>query len=196
VLGSALGAPVGLWLFSVASFATLKLILGVSLFSISSFSVYKIFKTWRVMDGSTTFQISAEAPLPWNWKELSQCASHRAGKVQLFIGSIAGFFGPSIGMPGIPLTVYYSVANVDKEVARSTTLAFFIALFVATIGANYAAGSISTTVYDMVPLLAPALLIGMAAGNMVFPHIPQRWFQLILDSIILYSACKILIECL
>jgi hypothetical protein len=32
----------------------------------------------------------------------------------------------------------------------------------------------------------------MLLGNAVFPHIPQRWFQLILNMIILYSACRIL----
>ncbi|MEN6484837.1 MAG: sulfite exporter TauE/SafE family protein [Syntrophobacteraceae bacterium] len=194
VIGSALGAPAGLWLFSVASFATLKLIIGVVLFCISSFSIYKIFQIWSVMDSSTTFRISAEAPLPWNAKELSRCMSGRSGKIQLIVGSSAGFFGPSIGMPGIPLTVYYSAANVDKEVARATTLSFFIVLFIATLAANYGTGSISTTVYEMVPLLIPSILIGMVTGNMVFPRIPQRWFQLLLNSIILYSACKILIE--
>jgi uncharacterized membrane protein YfcA len=127
-------------------------------------------------------------------KELLRCISDRAGKVQLFIGSIAGFFGASIGMPGIPLTVYYSAVNVDKEVARSTTLSFFIVLLSATLAANYGAGTISATVYGMAPLLIPSVFIGMVIGNKVFPYIPQRWFQLILNLIILYSACRILIE--
>ena len=194
VLGSALGAPIGLYLFSLASLTTLKLILGVSLFTISSFSVYKTCRSWNVMDASTTYRISPEAPLPWTKEVLLQGVSNRAGKLQLFVGTIAGFFGSSIGMPGIPLTVYYSAANVDKDVARSTTLSFFIVLISATLAANYGAGAISARVYDMFPLLIPALLVGMAAGNKVFPHLPQRWFQLILNSTILYSACKILIE--
>ncbi|MCE5241804.1 MAG: sulfite exporter TauE/SafE family protein [Desulfobacteraceae bacterium] len=194
VIGSALGAPAGLWLFSVASFETLKLILGVSLFSISSFSIHRLYKNWSVMDGCTTCRISPEAPMPWNRKELLRCVSDRAGKIQLLTGTLAGFFGLGIGMAGVPLTVYFSVANIDKDVARATTLSFFIVLCALTLGANYGFGAIGETVYTMVPLLVPSLLIGMAAGNMVFPHIPQRWFQLILNSIILYSACKILIE--
>ena len=193
VLGSAIGAPIGLWLFSAANFGTLKLILGISLLSISSFSIYNIYRKWHVMDSSTTYQISPGDPLLWNMNELLRCVSHRTGKLQLFVGSIAGFFGPSIGMPGIPLTVYFSVVNVDKDVARSTTLSFFIFVWFITFAANYGAGTISTTVYTMIPPLIPSLLIGMVAGNLVFPHIPQRWFQLILNSIILYSACKILI---
>ena len=96
-------------------------------------------------------------------------------------------------MPGIPLTVYYSAINVDKEVARSTTLSFFIVLLSATVAANYGAGAISENVYSMAPLLIPSVFIGMVTGNMVFPYIPQRWFQFILNSIILYSACRILI---
>jgi uncharacterized protein len=194
VLGSALGAPLGLWLFSVASFATLKLIVGMALFSISSYSLYTIFRNWHIMDSTAAYQISPEAPVIWSMKELLRCLSDRAGKLQLLVGSIAGFFGPSIGMPGIPLTVYFSAVNVDKEVARSTTLSFFIVLCLVTLAANFGAGTISPTVYDMAPPLVPSLLIGMAVGNRVFPHIPQRWFQLILNLIILYSACRILME--
>ena len=194
VLGSAVGAPIGIWFFSITSLATLKLIVGVVLFCISSFALHKIYKTWQIMDSTTAYKISPETPLLWNLKELLQCISDRAGKVQLFVGSIAGFFGASIGMPGIPLTVYYSAVNVDKEVARSTTLSFFIVLLSATVAANYAAGSISPNFYSMAPLLVPSVVIGMLLGNRVFPFIPQRWFQLILNSIILYSAFRILLE--
>lgn len=192
VLGSLLGAPIGLWLFSVASLATLTLIVGIALFSISSFSLYKIYKNWHVIDSTASYQMNPETPARWCVKDLLQGIAERSGKLQLFVGSIAGFFGPSIGMPGIPLTVYFSAVNVDKDVARSTTLSFFIVLCVVTLTLNYGAGTISATVYDMAPRLVPSLLIGMIIGNRVFPHIPQRWFQLILNLIIFYSACKIL----
>jgi uncharacterized membrane protein YfcA len=181
-------------LFSVASFATLKLIVGMALFSISLYSLYNITRNWDIMDSTAAYQVSSEAPASWSMKDLSQCISDRAGKLQLFVGSIAGFFGPSIGMPGIPLTVYFSVVNVDKEGARSTTLSFFIVLCFVTLAANFGAGTVNATVYDMTPMLIPSLLIGMAIGNMVFPHIPQRWFQLILNLVILFSACRILVE--
>ena len=194
VFGSALGAPLGLWLFSVASIETLKLIVGIALFSISSFSLYNINKHWKIMDSTVSYQISSETRLLWDRRELLQCISDGAGKAQLFVGGVAGFFGPSIGMPGIPLTVYFSAVNVDKEVARSTTLSFFIVICIVTLAANFGAGTISATVYQMAPLLVPSLLIGMVFGNMVFPHIPQRWFQLILNLIILFAACRILIE--
>lgn len=192
LLGSVLGAPIGLWLFSVSSFATLKLIVGIALISISSFSLYRIYKTWHVMDSTASYQITPEAPTIWSTKELRQSLRERIGKLQLFVGSIAGFFGPSIGIPGIPLTVYFSTVNMDKEVARSTTLAFFIVICIVTLCANYGAGTISPAVYDTAPLLVPALLIGMVLGNLVFPHITQRWFQLILNLIIFYSSCRIL----
>jgi len=192
VLGSALGAPIGLLLFSVASLATLKLIVGIALLFISSFSLYRIYKTWHIMDSTASYQITLKAPMVWSAKELLQGLKERSGKLQLFVGSIAGFFGPSIGMPGIPLTVYFSAINMDKEVARSTTLAFFIVICIVTLCANYGAGTISPAVYDTAPLLVPALLIGMVLGNLVFPYIPQRWFQLILNLIIFYSSCRIL----
>jgi uncharacterized membrane protein YfcA len=192
VLGSALGAPIGLWFFSATSFTLLKLTVGIALFSISSFSLYKIYDNWHTIDSTTTYQLSSGASPPWNMKELLRWDG--AERVQLLIGSVAGFCGSSIGMPGIPLTVYFSAVNVDKEVARSTTLSFFIVLLSLTLAANYGAGTISATVYSMAPLLIPSVFIGMLIGNLAFPHIPQRWFQLILNLIILYSACRILIE--
>jgi uncharacterized membrane protein YfcA len=194
VLGSAAGAPVGIWFFSVTSLTSLKSIVGVVLAGISAFSLQRIYKTWRVMDSTTAYQLSAETPPLWHPKELARCCSGRAGKVQLLIGSVAGFFGASIGIPGIPLTVYYSAVNVDKEVARSTTLLFFIVLLSAVVAANYWAGAISATAYDLAPWLIPSVVIGMLLGNKAFPYIPQRWFQLILNLIILYSACRILTE--
>jgi uncharacterized membrane protein YfcA len=194
VLGSCIGAPIGIWFFSATSLATLKSTVGVVLVGISAFSLLRIYKTWRVMDTTTAYQLSAESPPRWSPRDLVRCGAGRAGKVQLVIGSVAGFFGASIGMPGIPLTVYYSAVNVDKEVARSTTLLFFIVLLSATLAANYVTGSVSTTARDLAPLLIPAVVFGMLLGNKAFPYLPQRWFQLSLNLIILYSACRILTE--
>jgi len=81
---------------------------------------------------------------------------------------------------------------MDKEVARSTTLAFFLVICIVTLVANYGLGTISLKVYETAPLLIPSLLVGMVLGNFVFPHIPQRWFQLILNLIILFSSCRML----
>ena len=63
-----------------------------------------------------------------------------------------------------------------------------------TLAANYGIGAVSAKIYGMAPLLIPSVFVGMVIGNKVFPYIPQRWFQLLLNSIILYSACRILIE--
>ena len=194
VFGSLLGAPIGIWFFSTTSLATLKSIVGVVLFCVSAFSLHRIYKTWRVMDSTTAYQLSPDSPPRWSPKELVRCFSGRTGKVQLAIGAVAGFFGASIGMPGIPLTVYYSAVNVDKEVARSTTLLFFIVLLSATLAANYLAGAVSTTAYELAPLLIPSVVVGMLLGNTAFPYIPQRWFQLTLNLTILYSACRIMAE--
>lgn len=194
VLGSAIGAPFGLYFFSVASLWTLKLIVGIALLAISSFSLYKIYQNWRFIDSTIAFQITSDTPAIWNVQNILNGLKNSTGKTQLLIGSIAGFFGPSIGMPGIPITVYLSAINIDKDVARSTTLSFFIVLCIVTLIANYLAGTISQNVYHTAPLLIPSLLIGMVIGNAVFPHIPQRWFQLILNIIIFYSAVKILSE--
>jgi uncharacterized membrane protein YfcA len=192
VLGSAFGAPFGLWFFSIASHAALKLTIGLVLFLISLFSIWNVRRQWRVMDTIVSYQYSSKTPPIWCVSELLRGVGEGDSKIQLLAGIIAGFFGPSIGMPGIPLIVYFSAVNMDKEAARSTTLAFFIVICIVTLVANYGLGTISPKVYEMAPLLVPSLLIGMVLGIFVFPRIPQRWFQLILNLIILYSSCRML----
>ena len=194
VLGSAVGAPPGIWLFSVASLSTLKFIIGVSLLSIASFSLYNLKGKWHKIESTASYRITAEAPACWRAGELWNGLKGREGRLQLFVGGLAGFFGPSIGMPGIPLTVYFSVVNMDKETARSTTLSFFIIICLVTLVANYGAGNVSPTVFRIAPMLIPAVLAGMILGNLVFPKIPQRLFQLIMNLIILYASLKILSE--
>lgn len=191
-LGSAVGAPFGLWIFSASNFAALQLIVCVALFSIALYSLCRIGRNWRTIDRSLSYQLRKEAVAFWNIKEFFRWG--RAGRIQLLVGSIAGFFGTSIGMPGIPLTVYFNTLNVEKDVARSTSLAFFIILLGATLVINGWAGTISLRVLAMAPWLTPAVLIGVVVGNLVFPHIPQRWFQLTLNMIILYSGLKILVD--
>lgn len=194
VLGSAVGAPIGLWFFSVTSISTLKFIIGLSLLAIASFALYKLKETWHTMESTASYRITNESPVLWSARDLWNGIKDRKGRNQLFVGGLAGFFGPSIGMPGIPLTVYFSVVNMDKEVARSTTLSFFIIICVVTLLANYSFGNISPAVFRMAPLLIPAVLAGMVLGNLLFPKIPQRWFQLILNMIIIVSSLRILSE--
>jgi len=50
------------------------------------------------------------------------------------------------------------------------------------------------TAGELAPLLVPSVVVGMLLGNRAFPYLPQRWFQLTLNLIILYSACRILTE--
>lgn len=192
VLGSALGAPVGLWYFSVSSLDMLKLTIGIAMFFISVFSIFRIWKNWHVINSTASYRAGSDRAVRWSLKALLRGVVERGGRKQFMVGSIAGFFGPSIGMPGIPLTVYFSAVNMDKEVARSTTLAFFIVMCVVTLGVSYGNGTISPVVFETTPLLIPALLAGMFFGNLVFPHISQRWFQLILNLTILYSSCRLL----
>jgi uncharacterized protein len=194
VVGSVVGAPLGLWLFSVASLSTLKFIIGITLLSIASFALLNLWKNWHTIENTASYRITPESPAVWSARELWNGMTDRKGKTQLFVGSMAGFFGPSIGMPGIPLTVYFSVVNMDKDAARSTTLSFFIIVCLVTLLANYSTGNVSATVFRIAPLLIPAVLAGMVLGNLVFPKIPQRGFQLLLNLIILYSSLKILSE--
>jgi uncharacterized membrane protein YfcA len=98
VLGSAVGAPPGLWLFSVASLSTLKFIIGISLFSIASFALYKLRGNWHMVESTASYRITPESPALWRARELWNGITDPKGRTQLFVGGMAGLFGPSIGV--------------------------------------------------------------------------------------------------
>lgn len=64
---------------------------------------------------------------------MNEIAIGLLGYGQWLVGMCSGILTTSVGMPGVPLALYFSMSNFNKEIICSTTLAFFIVVYVLSI---------------------------------------------------------------
>src|SRR5699024_11833193 len=57
----------------------------------------------------------------------------RSRKRDLLAGGVSGMLTTSIGVPGPPLLLYFSGVNMDKTTLRSTTLAYYLFVYAASL---------------------------------------------------------------
>ncbi|WP_096200802.1 sulfite exporter TauE/SafE family protein [Bacillus sp. FJAT-45350] len=105
--------------------------------------------------------------------------TNRTAKKDTIGGGLSGLLTTSIGMPGPPLLLYFTGANIDKAVLRSTTLAFYLFVYVVGLGMQITFGSTSKEIWISSLMLLPVTFAGIFVGQYVFHYINQRVFQLI-----------------
>ena len=92
------------------------------------------------------------------------------------IGGASGLLTTSIGVPGPPLMLYFAGGAVSKEVARGTTLTFFLFAYGGSLGFQVAGSGLADDVGVAALVCLPTTLLGIAIGQFVFPFINQRIF--------------------
>lgn len=173
--GSLLGVPVGLALFSVISLDALKITISVVILAITSFSLANWYKNRDGRPASPPAALSNPSP-----------------RLELLAGFLAGLLTASIGMPGVPLVLYFITVNTPKEIVRSTTLAFFCIVYVVSILAQTLTVKIGAAVLLTSLKLVPAATLGVIVGHRLFPKIRQSLFQLITNIILIITALYII----
>lgn len=149
--GSLLGVPAGLVFFSMISMTLLKTTVSIVILGLALFSCLCLYQN-RHSTGSSV-----------------EDANRPPRKLtELLVGLGAGALTAGIGMPGVPLAVYFSVANTAKAVVRSTTLTFFIFVYIASILAQLATVGIESKVVLNSLLLLPCAAAGVALGHRLF----------------------------
>ncbi|WP_209125271.1 sulfite exporter TauE/SafE family protein [Alkalihalobacillus sp. BA299] len=94
-------------------------------------------------------------------------------------GGLSGMLTTSIGMPGPPLLLYFSGVKIEKAVLRSTTLAFYLFIYVVALGMQITFGSTNKEIWFTSLILVPVSICGMILGQWLFKFINQKVFQLI-----------------
>lgn len=94
-------------------------------------------------------------------------------------GSVSGLLTTSIGVPGPPLLLYFSGAKMDVVTLRSTTLAYYLFVYAASLMMQITFGGTSKQVWTDAMLALPALFAGVLLGQWLFKHISQVIFLLI-----------------
>lgn len=176
-LGSVVGIPFGIVIFSLISIDNLKMVIGVIVLVITSFSLYNqyINRTNETLNGKTTVQFSPNT----YW--------------ELLVGFLSGIFTASVGMPGVPLVLYFVATGIPKETIRSTTLAFFGVVYIFCIIMQMVTVKIAVSVVANSLFLVPSAILGVIIGHWLFPKVDQSLFLLITNIILVYTAVYMLI---
>ncbi len=116
----------------------------------------------------------------------------RTARGDMVSGFLSGALTSSVGLPGPPLLVYTSGANMQKSVVRSTTLTFHTMVYGFGVLAQVVTQGVSVSVLITTAILVAPLLLGIGAGHTIFPLISQRVFKLLLYAILLTAEIYLL----
>ena len=185
IQGSIWGAPIGIVFFAFVSLEILKAAVSVAILVIGSFLLYQWYQYYYPR-AEKTKEITEVDALEIKRRQENNCV--KGQKSEFLVGLLSGALTTSLGMPGVPLAIYFSARNIKKEVIRSTTLAFFIVVYLFSILLQVFTVDISVDVLRLTLYLIPTAAAGIFLGNMMFQKLDQRKFQLIVNLILLYTG--------
>ena len=112
------------------------------------------------------------------------------------VGVISGALTSSIGMPGPPLLLYFSGTDHKKEVVRSTTLAYYLFIYLISLIVQVSFAGTSETTWISSLWALPVVFIGLYLGQMLFKWISQKIFQIIIYIILFATGISLLMNSL
>ena len=112
----------------------------------------------------------------------------------LVIGGLSGSLTTSIGMPGPPLLLYLSGTDTQKEMLRSTTLAYYLFIYLISLTIQIIFVGTNKTIWVTSGMAFPLVLIGLYLGQLLFKRINQRFFRKFTYVILLFTGIYLLIE--
>lgn len=172
ILGSVVGIPLGVLFYKFVSFYILKVTVSIIILIVTSILMIRSFNPKPIaVNGNTYLKIT-----------------------QLLVGSCAGLLTTSIGMPGIPLILYYNATKTEKETARSTALAFFLFVYIISMVTQLFTVKTNLAIVASSLILIPVVAVGVFVGNILFDKINQTIFQRITYGLLLFTGFYMLIK--
>lgn len=111
-------------------------------------------------------------------------------------GTLSGLFTTSLGMPGVPLLLYFSGTSMDKTTLRSTTLGYFLFIYTVALAMQMVFASTNDTIWLTALTMLPALVVGMTLGQRLFRHINQEAFRYLTLTILSVTGLYLLLDSL
>ena len=108
------------------------------------------------------------------------------------IGAASGLLTTSIGVPGPPLMLYFSGGGFSKQVARATTLTFFLFVYSASLSVQVAGSGLADGVVLAVLFCLPLTLAGVVLGQVLFRFINQRVFVTLIWTLLVATGLYLL----
>ena len=117
-----------------------------------------------------------------------QVTIQRTERKDYVTGGISGMLTTSIGVPGPPLLLYFSGAGIDKTTLRSTTLAYYLFVYFASLMMQILFGGTNKETWMLSFIAIPALIIGVLLGQWLFKWISQLTFLIVTCLILLFTG--------
>ena len=111
-------------------------------------------------------------------------------------GGISGLLTTSIGVPGPPLLLYFSGAGIDKTTLRSTTLAYYLFVYFASLVMQISFGGTSKEAWLSSLVAIPPLFAGILLGQLLFKWISQKTFRVITYVILIFTGVYLIVTSL
>jgi uncharacterized membrane protein YfcA len=115
-------------------------------------------------------------PLLYLMPRLSKPRAIRA-RESVSVGFVGGSFAATTGTGGPPIVMYLLTTLRDATVLRGTILGHVAAVTVLALAAHGIQGQISTGQLSESARLAPAALVGLVAGSLLFRRVSARAYQ-------------------
>lgn len=113
---------------------------------------------------------------------------NRSRNKDFLTGGVSGVLTTSIGVPGPPLLLYFSGAGIDKTTLRSTTLAYYLFVYFASLMMQISFGGTSKETWVFSLLAIPPLFAGIVLGQFLFKWISQYIFLMITYIILIFTG--------
>ncbi|WP_010650572.1 sulfite exporter TauE/SafE family protein [Oceanobacillus massiliensis] len=120
----------------------------------------------------------------------------RTKNKDILIGGVSGLLTTSIGVPGPPLLLYFSGARVDKVTLRSTTLAYYLFVYFASLVMQISFGGTSKEAWISSLLAILPLFAGILLGQLLFKWISQNTFRIITYIILIFTGAYLIVTSL
>lgn len=112
----------------------------------------------------------------------------------LLTGGISGLLTTGIGVPGPPLLLYFSSVGIEKAILRSTTLAYYLFVYLVSLVMQIAFGGTNKEAWVSSVIAIPSLFIGIVLGQILFKWISQKTFRLLTYIILLFTGGYLVIS--
>lgn len=200
IVGSIFGVPIGVFFFAYAPLGILKITIAIVVLALTTFSLTKYYKEFVVKEANqlaittntSDLVILARSPVDEQTGKAYQGAVKKCK--ELLVGFFAGALTTSVNMPGVPTSLYFNSGNFKNEVVRSTTLGFFIVVYITGMVMQAITVGISLQVFTLAAYLIPSVVLGIIVGNIMFKKINRSMFQLMTNVMLLFMGIYILVK--
>jgi|SRR5680860_43361 len=186
IIGSVVGVPLGAFFFKFVNLDILKITVSIVILIVTFILMKRPLKIKPKLKKEDS---SDNPPVERDTAAITAIEGMIIlKKTQFFVGLCAGLFTTSIGMPGVPLILFYNAMNTKKEKARSTTLAFFIFVYIISLATQLLTVRTNLDIVASSLALIPVVAGGVFVGNILFDKINQITFQRIAYGILLFTS--------